>query len=103
MTRPYEILIVDDEFELRNMLGAYLSRQGFIIRGAADSQEFDRLWRERPADLILLDINMPGEDGITLTRRLHRDKVRVGIILVTAADAPVRRKTLRTRARTSRG
>lgn len=87
----HEILIVDEEPDLRQLIRACLARQGFRVREAGDAVAFERCWADHPADLVLIDINMPGEDGLTLTRRLHERQDEVGIILVTAVDTPASR------------
>ncbi len=61
----------------------YLTLRGFRVSGAADGHEMDAILADEKVDLILLDLNLPGEDGIALTRRLKSDK-NVGIIIVTA-------------------
>ncbi len=87
------IIVVDDEPDLRAMLEDYLAAQGFAVRGAADARELDRLLaaEEGPPDLLILDVNMPGEDGFAIARRLRAQGNRVGILMLTAAgDVPDR-------------
>jgi DNA-binding response OmpR family regulator len=65
--------------------------QGFNVRAAADGAELDRRLAEGPADLLVLDVNMPGEDGFTIARRLREGGSRAGILMLTAAgDVPSR-------------
>lgn len=78
------ILAVDDEPELREMLDEYLSSQGFEVLTAENGTAMRMLLEQHSVDLVLLDINMPGEDGLSLTRYL-RQHHSVGIIMVTAA------------------
>lgn len=85
MTQSAQIIVVDDEPGVRLMLADYLRVQGFAVRDAADGRTLDRLLAERPADLILLDVNMPGEDGISIVGRLRRARLRAGIVVLTAA------------------
>jgi DNA-binding response OmpR family regulator len=77
------ILVVDDEAEMREAVHEYLTLRGFRVSGAADGHEMDAVFADQPVDLVLLDLNLPGEDGIALTRRLKSAK-DVGIIIVTA-------------------
>jgi DNA-binding response OmpR family regulator len=85
MTVKAEIIVVDDEVDLRDMVADYLTGQGFGARAAAGGRELDQLLAEKAADLILLDVNMPEEDGFSIARRL-RAKSSIPVIMVTAAD-----------------
>ena len=64
MTAGARILVVDDEPDLRALLADYLGMQGYAVRTAADAVELDARLAEGPADVIVLDINMPGENGL---------------------------------------
>jgi DNA-binding response OmpR family regulator len=79
------ILVVDDEPDLRALLEDYLGQQGFAVRTAADAAAMDRALAEAPAELIVLDINMPGENGLAALARLRAAGNRAGIVLLTAA------------------
>jgi len=65
-----EILVVDDDASIREALCEYLSRHGYSVRGARDAIEMDRLLAQRAADLVVLDLMLPGEDGLSICRRL---------------------------------
>jgi DNA-binding response OmpR family regulator len=87
------IVVVDDEPDLRAMLGDYLSLHGFAVGGAGDAAALDALLlAEGPPDLLILDVNMPGEDGFALLRRLRAAGCRAGVVMLTAAavDVPSR-------------
>ncbi len=84
------IVVVDDEPEIRDTLEEYLAMQGFAVTTAADGAALRRAVAGGGVDLVLLDLNMPGEDGLSLTRFL-RQETRVGIILVTAAGEAIDR------------
>jgi DNA-binding response OmpR family regulator len=79
-----DIVVVDDEPDLRDAVGAYLTRQGFTVRGAANAAQLRAALAERPADAVLLDIAMPGEDGLSVARGL-RAQGDIGILMLTAA------------------
>jgi two-component system phosphate regulon response regulator OmpR len=84
MAEQPSIVVVDDEPDIREMLQDYLGRHGYLVRGAADAGELDRLLGERPAELLVLDLNLPGgEDGLDIARRLRKG-TRVGIVMLTA-------------------
>src|SRR6185312_16220409 len=84
------LLVVDDDPAIREMLSEYLSSHGYEV-ALADSGASMRaeLERARPA-LVLLDVGLPGEDGLTLAR-FARERYDVGIIMVTGADEVVDR------------
>jgi len=67
---PARVLVVDDDPGIRDVLTDYLGRQGFEAQGAADAREMDRLLALRPADVVVLDLMMRGEDGLSVCRRL---------------------------------
>jgi two-component system phosphate regulon response regulator OmpR len=90
MALPNHIVVVDDEPEICEMLADYLQHAGFAVTTAEDGVAMRRALEERPADLVILDINMPGEDGLSLARYL-RANVKVGIVMLTAAGEVVDR------------
>jgi two-component system phosphate regulon response regulator OmpR len=83
MTDNVHILVVDDEAEMRDAVSEYLNLRGFEVSTAANGEEMRRVMKESKIDLVLLDLGLPGEDGIALTREL-RASVPVGIIIITA-------------------
>jgi DNA-binding response OmpR family regulator len=78
------VIIVDDEPDLREMLAEYLGKYGFSVRTAGDAREFDAHLAGEPPDLLILDVNMPGEDGFSIARRV-RARSDVPILMLTAA------------------
>ncbi|MEM7025974.1 MAG: response regulator [Pseudomonadota bacterium] len=90
MVEHSHIIVVDDEPEIRSMLVDYLGHVGFTVREAEDGATLRRILAEEPADLVVLDINMPGEDGLSLARFL-RANTSVGIVMLTAAGEIVDR------------
>ena len=83
---PIRLLLVDDEAALREPLADYLARQGFAVRQAASAAEARRVLHEDTPDLVLLDIMMPGEDGLSLCRHLV-EAHQLPTIFLTARDA----------------
>ena len=77
------ILIVEDDRTTRRRLAAYLREQGYRISEAEDADEMENVIGIDPPDLLLVDINLDGKDGLTITRE-QRAVSRVGIILLTA-------------------
>jgi two-component system, OmpR family, response regulator len=82
-TSPVKVLLVDDEAALREPLTDYLVRQGFVVTQAASAAAARTLVRDDPPDLALLDIMMPGEDGLSLCRHLTETRA-IPIIFLTA-------------------
>ncbi|MFC3173027.1 response regulator [Novosphingobium bradum] len=87
---PTRLLLVDDEAALRQPLAEYLARQGFAVREAASAAEARRLLQEESPDLVLLDIMMPGEDGLSLCRHLVESR-QLPTIFLTARGEPTDR------------
>jgi two-component system phosphate regulon response regulator OmpR len=90
MTDNIKILVVDDEAELREMIEEYLSAQGFSVITAENGVVMRDVLTKHTIDLALLDIKMPGEDGLSLARYL-REHYQIGIIMLTAAAEVVDR------------
>jgi two-component system, OmpR family, response regulator len=84
---PTRLLLVDDEAALREPLAEYLSRQGFAVRQAASAAEARSRLREELPDLVLLDIMMPGEDGLSLCRHLAETQSLPTILLTARGEA----------------
>ncbi len=84
------VAVVDDEVDLRGSIADYLSSQGVTVLEAGDAAALDRLLQEHEVDLVLLDVNMPGEDGFSIARRL-RASSDVGLIMLTARTDTVDR------------
>ncbi len=84
MTR--RILVVDDEPEIRRLIERYLTREGFAVQTAADGREMAETLDRQPVDLVILDIRLPGEDGLSLTRRLSQTHDLAIILLTSRAE-----------------
>jgi two-component system phosphate regulon response regulator OmpR len=88
MGRPHRIWVVDDDPEVRALLTTYLQDQGYAVRTLADAAQLKarldgQLGGERP-DLLVLDVMLPGEDGLTLLRRLRDGGDGLPVLMLTA-------------------
>ena len=86
-TAPIRLLLVDDEAALREPLAEYLSRQGFRVTEAASAADARSRLRDETPDLVLLDIMMPGEDGLSLCRHLVEARSIPTIFLTARGEA----------------
>ncbi|HEV7254954.1 MAG TPA: response regulator [Mesorhizobium sp.] len=77
------ILVIDDQRDIREPLGRYLEKQGLRVSLAAGAAEARELMRRQAIDLVILDVMMPGEDGLSLCRHL-RESANMPVILLTA-------------------
>jgi len=84
------VLIVDDDPLIRELLHAYLSREGYEVHCAETAEAADTFLASQAVDLVMLDIRLPGKDGLTLTREL-RVRSEVGIILITGRNDEIDR------------
>jgi len=85
------LLVVDDEPELRSLLGEYFGRHTYAVRGAADAAQARAMIAESLPDLAILDVNMPGENGLSLARWLREVHPRVAIVMLTTAGESIDR------------
>lgn len=89
--RPDRILIVDDDARIRDLLKRYLSQEGFDVLVAEDGKSLNRVMMRETADLIVLDLMLPGEDGLSICRRLRAANDLTPIIMLTAKGEDVDR------------
>ena len=82
MVKNKHILVVEDEAITRAKLVGYFQHEGYQVSEAQNKDQLDAIMAQHPIDLVMLDINLPGEDGLVITRKL-RAQSNVGIILVT--------------------
>src|SRR5690606_25273507 len=85
------ILVVDDEEDIRDLLANYLNGYGFDVAAVPDGVAMRAEFARAPADLVLLDLGLPGEDGLSLARELRAQPRAPGIIIVTGRGQPVDR------------
>ncbi len=88
---PARILVVDDDVRLRDLLSRYLGEQGFHVAALPDGRELDRRLQRDPPHLIVLDLMLPGEDGLAICRRLRGAGEDVPIIMLTAKGEDIDR------------
>ena len=86
-----KILIVDDDQRLRELLNRYLDEQGFKVKAVDGAESMDKALAREHYDLIVLDLMMPGEDGLSICRRLRAANDRTPIIMLTAKGEDVDR------------
>jgi len=90
VTERATVLIADDDADIRELLDEYLGDHGYAVLHAASGAELRAIMSERVPDVVLLDVGMPGEDGLSLARFL-REQFDLGIIMVSGAGETVDR------------
>jgi two-component system OmpR family response regulator/two-component system phosphate regulon response regulator OmpR len=90
-TSAARILVVDDDVRLRDLLTRYLSEQGFDVKALPDATQLDKRLQRDPPHLLVLDLMLPGEDGLAICRRLRGAGETVPIIMLTAKGEDVDR------------
>lgn len=78
------LLLVDDDARLRDLLTRYLTEQGFAVTAVADGQGLDKALSRMPYDFLILDLMLPGEDGLSLCRRLRAEGRSLPLLMLTA-------------------
>ena len=86
-----KILVVDDDLRLRDLLNRYLSENQFEVALASDAPSMNRVLQKSAFDLIVLDLMMPGEDGLSIVRRLRGARDHTPIIMLTAKGEDIDR------------
>lgn len=90
MTEFVRLLVVDDDADVRELLEDYLSEQGYEVELADSAASARQLLEGEPPSLVLLDVGLPGEDGLSLARHI-REHFDIGIIMVSGAGETVDR------------
>ncbi len=85
------LLVVDDDLGIRELLTDYLGEQGFSVDSAEDGKAMDVCLQQRQPDLLILDLMLPGEDGLSLIRRLRSVQPGLPIIMVSARGEDIDR------------
>lgn len=91
MERNPKILVVDDAPRLRDLLRRYLGENGFQVQVADGAASMNRLWLREPFDALILDLMMPGEDGLAILKRLRAQKDMTPVIMLTARGEEIDR------------
>jgi DNA-binding response OmpR family regulator len=86
-----KIVIVDDDAQTRALLELYLKKQGYSVATAADGRRLEEILSSQPVKLVILDLMLPGEDGLSICRRLRGKGDSVPIIMLTAKGDEVDR------------
>ena len=89
--RTPKILIVDDDPRLRDLLRRYLGENGFNVLVSENGEAMKRLWVREHFDVLILDLMMPGEDGLAILKRLRAEKDMTPVIMLTARGEDVDR------------
>jgi DNA-binding response OmpR family regulator len=89
--REATILVVDDEPGVRDVLEEYLAGHGYTAIGAESANAARAVAAKQPVDLAIVDIHMPGEDGLSLSRHLRERYAGIAIVMLTSADAVIDR------------
>ncbi len=87
----YKLLLIDDDARLRELLSRYLLEQGFSVKAVADAPSMDRALHREHFDLLVLDLMLPGEDGLAICRRLRSAENPIPIVMLTAKGDEVDR------------
>ena len=90
LQNPPHILVVDDDEEVRALIAEYLGQGGLQVSLAGDADEARRVLMAKSIDLAVVDLVMPGENGLSLTRFI-RERLEIGVVMLTSADDPVDR------------
>ena len=91
MKRPAHILIVDDDREICDLVGRVVERDGYRVSRASEGSGMRRVLEKGAIDLIVLDVMLPGKDGLTLCRELRAEQIATPIIMLTAKGDDVDR------------
>jgi DNA-binding response OmpR family regulator len=86
-----KILVIDDDSRLRDLLVRYLTEQGFQVQALPDARDLDKKLQRDPPHLLVLDLLLPGEDGLAVCRRLRGAGEMVPVIMLTAKGEDVDR------------
>lgn len=84
MQESEKILVVDDDARLRSLLERYLTDQGYHVRSVANSEQMNRLLARENFHLMVLDLMLPGEDGLSICHRLRQSNNQLPILMLTA-------------------
>jgi DNA-binding response OmpR family regulator len=86
--QPLDIVVVEDHALVRDELVEFLTRPGITVRGVDDGLALDAALRQRHADILVVDLNLPAEDGLSICQRMRKAFPEMGLILLTARVMP---------------
>jgi len=89
--RAHKVLVVDDDLRLRDLLRRFLSEHGLDVQVAQDAPTMDKLWQRTRFDVLVLDLMLPGEDGLSILKRLREAQDATPIVMLTAQGEEVDR------------
>lgn len=89
-TRQLRVLVVDDDAGIRDLLKEYLAKQGLVVATARDGREMDQVMPDFAPDILVMDLMMPGEDGLALTRRVKSVR-EMPVIMLSARGEDIDR------------
>ena len=90
MDESAQVLVVDDDAGIRDLLADYLAKQGMTVKTARDGKEMDERLAGFDPDLVVMDLMLPGEDGLSLTRRIKADR-DIPVIMLSARGEDIDR------------
>lgn len=85
---PLDVVVVEDHDLVRDELVAFLSRPGIQVRGVDCGEALNAVLRQRPTDILVLDLNLPSEDGLSICQRMRETFPEMGIVMLTARVMP---------------
>jgi two-component system phosphate regulon response regulator OmpR len=88
---PAKVMVVDDDPRLRDLLRRYLTENGFAVYTAESGQAMNKLWLRERFDILILDLMLPGEDGLSILRRLRGSNDTTPVLMLTAKGEDVDR------------
>ncbi len=86
--RPHSIVVVEDNIAVREALCEHLDFEGFEVRGVDDGESLSAALVQRPADALVLDLNLPFEDGIAIAKRVRQAYPAIGILILSGRVLP---------------
>lgn len=89
--KQQRVLVVDDDPDMRALLQRYLSGEGYAVRTVPDGKAMDSAFAREPADALVLDLMLPGDDGLAICRRLRAKGDQIPIVMLTAKGDPIDR------------
>ena len=87
VTGPLELIVVEDHDLVREELVDFLVRPSVSVRGADDGEVLDALLRQRHADILIVDLNLPGEDGLSICRRMAASEILTVVSVICGGSS----------------